>query len=116
MKLRQHLTLLAFALVLTGCASLGMEKPTGLKEQIASAEGLHTSVLDAVDSSLNARTISSTTAQSIITQADQAQTVLEASKSAFLAGDVTGAQSKLAIALTTLTALQDYLRSQGAKP
>lgn len=116
MKLRNLCTLAAFVLVLSGCASLGIEKPTGLRQQIIAAEGQHNAVIDATDSALNAGTISSVTAMSIAAQADNAQLGLEAAKSAIIAGDVAGAQSKLAIALTTLTALQDYLRAQGAKP
>lgn len=104
-------TILAFALVLAGC----MTAPQGFREQLAAAEATHNAVIDATDSSLNAGTISSTAAGNIAQQADNAQKMLEAAKDAYIAGDTAGANSKLAIALTALTTLQDYLRAQGAK-
>jgi len=111
--LKNTWTLLAFALVLVGCASLGNEPAQSFKQRLAYAEGVHTAVLDATTSSLNAGTISSAEAQSVATKADEAQVVLEAAKTAYAAGDVEGADSKLAIALTALQTLQDYLRSHG---
>lgn len=111
MRLRNLCTMFAFALVLSGCVTV----PQGFKEQLIYAEGMHNAVLDATDSSLNAGTISSITAGNIAGQADNAQKAIEAAKDAFIAGDTAGANSKLAIALTALTTLQDYLRAQGAK-
>lgn len=115
MKIR--VTLVACLLALAGCASLAIEKPVGLKQQIAFAEGQHSAIQDAVDSSVNAHTISSAQAAYIISKNDEIQPVLVAAKDAFIAGDMSGAQSHLAIALTAITALQDYLRAQqGTKP
>lgn len=110
MKLKHALTLWAFTLVLTGCVT----NPTGFREQLATAEATHTSVIDALDSSLNAGTISSTTAGNLASQADDAQKLLEASKDAYIAGDTGAAHSKLTTAIAALTALQTYLRAQGA--
>lgn len=104
-------TILAFVLVLSGCVTA----PTGFKEQLAAAEATHNAVIDATDSSLNAGTITSVTAQSIAAQADGAQKILGAAKDAYIAGDTGTANSKLATALTALTALQNYLRAQGAQ-
>ncbi len=109
MKLKNALTLLAFLIVLTGCQSVEPAKTFG--QQLAYAEGIHTAILDATNSSLSAGTISSADAETIAKGADGAQTLLEASKAAYEAGDTAGANAKLATALTALQALQDYLRS-----
>lgn len=110
------LTILGFLLVLVGCASLGNEKADTFRQQLAYAEGVNSAVIDATTSSYTAGTLAAEDARSLEIKADQAQTLLVAAKSAYAAGDVAGAQSKLAIALTALQALQDYLRAHGAKP
>ncbi len=114
-KLQNAFTLLAFAIVLVGCASLGNEKAETFRQQLAYAEGVHTSVIDATTSSLNAGTITSAEAESVAKQADNAQLILKASKTAYEAGDSAGANAKLATALTALQALQDFLRAKGSK-
>jgi hypothetical protein len=78
--------------------------------------GVHTAVLDATASAVSAGTISTADAETVLKQADTARLALDTAKQAHDAGDVAGADSKLAIALTALTALQDYLRAHGAKP
>lgn len=109
-------TVLAFVLVLAGCASVGNEKADTFRERVSYAEASNAAVLDAVASSYAAGTIAADDARSIEVKADQVQVILVAAKNAYAAGDVAGAQSKLAIALTGLQALQDYLRTQGAHP
>ncbi len=111
MKLKNALTLLGFLLVLTGCQSLGNEPAQTFSQKLAYAEGVHTAVLDATNSSLSAGTLSSADAETIAKGSDNAQTLLVAAKTAYEAGDETGANAKLATALTALQALQDYLRS-----
>lgn len=113
-RLRNALTLFAFAIVLAGCASLGTEPAQSFNQRLAYAEATHTAVLEATDSSLNAGTITSSQAQTIVSQSDNAELVLSAAKTAYQAGDTAGANAKLATALTALQALQDYLRAQHA--
>lgn len=116
MKRLQHaFTLIAFAIVLTGCASLGNEKADTFRQKLAYADSANAAVIDAVTSAYNAGTLAAADARSIEVQADNVQTILVAAKSAYAAGDVAGAQSKLAIALTALQTLQDYLRAHGSK-
>lgn len=114
MKLRHALTIIAFAIVLTGCAATGNVQPQGFKQQLAYAEGVHSAVIEAVDSSLNAHMLSSDAAASLASKADEAQLTLNAARTAYEAGDTAGANAKLAIALTALQTLQDYLRATGA--
>lgn len=108
--------ILAFVLVLAGCASLGNEKADTFRQKVSYAEAGNAAVLDAVRDSYSHGTIDANDARSIEVKADQVQLVLVAAKDAYAAGDVAGAQSKLAIALTGLQALQDYLRANGSKP
>lgn len=116
MRLRNLCTLAAFVLVLSGCANLGNEKPDTFRQKLSYAEGVNAAVLEATNSSLVAGTLAPADARSIEIQADQAQLVLVAAKDAYAAGDLAGAQSKLAIAMTALQELQNYLRAKGAKP
>jgi hypothetical protein len=73
-------------------------------------------VLQATTSAVTAGTLSTADAEAVLKQADTAKVVLDTAQAANAAGDAAGANSKLAIALTTLTALQDYLRSHGSTP
>jgi len=117
MKLRNAYTLCAFVLVLAGCASLGNEKADTFRQKLSYAEAGNAAVIDAVTSSYSAGTLAADDARSLEVQSGNVQTILVAAKTAYAAGDVAGAQSKLAIALTALQTLQDYLRThQGAKP
>ncbi len=111
----KRLLILGCALLLGACASVGVVQPETFNQRLAYAEGVHHAVLDATDSSLNAGMLSSEAAQAVATQADQAEALLNAAKAADAAGDPTTANAKLAIALTALQGLQDYLRAQGVK-
>lgn len=113
-KLRNHFTVMAFILVLTGCQSLGTEPAQTFNQKLAYAVGVHTAVLQATTSAVTAGTLSSDEAATVLKGADNAKLGLDAAKAANEAGDAAGANSKLAIALTSLTALQDYLRSKGS--
>lgn len=112
---RIRIALIACALALSACATSPLEPATSLVDRITYAEGQYHGALDAVDSSLKAGTISSLTAQNITAQADDAQLILLAAKSAAEAGDIDTANAQLTLALTALHSLQDYLRAQGAQ-
>ncbi len=112
---RYVLTLLGFLLVMTGCASMGIVQPQTFDQRWSYAVGLEKSVIQATDSSLNAGAVSITDAEVIQKQAQTALDALHLARTAADSGDQTGADNKLAISLTVLTALQDYLRSHGGK-
>lgn len=116
------------ALLLTGCASLGFDQPKTLKQGLIAGESQYHAVIDAIDSSLNAHEIGSVAAGNLIARADQADAILRDAKTAYeiacgahdadptrndVCTDPT-AQSKLALAVTALSGLQQYLREQGA--
>lgn len=114
---RYRMTMAVCALLIAaGCATTGVVQPSGFRQEAAYAEATHTAVIDALDSSVNAHTISSDDAASIAVKAAQAQAVLQAAVTAYTAGDTAGANARLATALTALQALQDYLRAHGSKP
>lgn len=113
MKLKNCFALLAFLLVLTGCAT-SPTQPLTFADRLAYAVALEKSLVQATDSSLNEATIDSGTAVYVRTQARIAKLGLDAADEAYAAGDQTGADGKLATALAALQELQNYLRSQGA--
>lgn len=100
-------------LMLSACASLGMQPAQTFNQKLAYAIGIHTAVLQATTAAVNAHTLSSSDAQAVLTQADNARTLLDAAAAANTAGDITGATNKLQIATAALTALQSYLNTHG---
>lgn len=114
MRLRNAFTILAFAIILTGCATTSTQ-PLTFADRLAYAVGIQKSIVQATDSSLKAGTIDSGTAVYVGTQARIAKLGLDAADTAYEAGDQAGADGKLATALAALQELQNYLRAQGAK-
>jgi len=106
------LVLLSAAL-LNGCASLGVTPAQTFDQKVAYAIGVHTAVLQASTNAVTAGSMSSSDAQSVLSQADNAKAILDAAIAANSAGDLTGATNKLAIASAALAALQSYLNSHG---
>ena len=109
------LILLTVVLALAGCASLGLTQPKGFDQSLAEAYGVHTAVLSATATAITAGTLSSADGTAINGMAQNARTLLDSAKAAETAGDAAGAQSKLVLATTALTTLQNYLNSHGGK-
>lgn len=109
-------TILAFALVLTGCATLGTESPKSFDDRAAYAVATYEAVQNTVSISIGNQSMSSNEGSIILKQAETGKVALDAARAAFNAGDTAGANSKLATALTVLNALQSYLNTQGPKP
>jgi hypothetical protein len=105
-------TLLAL-LLLSGCAAF--PQPKGFDQQLATAYGVHTSVVQATTTALIAGTISVKDAEAVQGMEKNARSLLDAAKAAEEAGNPTGASSELALATNALTALQSYLNAKGAK-
>ena len=80
---------------------------------MAYAIGVHTAVLQATTAAVTAGSLSSSDAEAVLKQADTARTVLDTAQAASTAGDVAGADNKLAAALVVLSALQIYLTAHG---
>ena len=100
-------------LLLTACASLGLAPAQTLNQKIAYAYGTHTAVLQATTASVSAGKLSSTDASQVLKLADASRTLLDAATSLAATGDTVGANNKLALATTALTALQTFLNAHG---
>lgn len=105
----------AFLLLLTACASLGIEPANSFGDRLAYAYGTYAAVNTAAASSLDAKTITAEDAQSIQKIAGQARSLLDGAKLAADGGDLESANSRLTAATAILTQLQTYLRNRGAK-
>lgn len=105
-------------LVLAACASLGLPTPKGFDQQLADAYGVHTAVLQTIAIGTQGGQLSSADANAINNMAVNARVILDAARTAYAAGDKPMANSKLALALSVLTQLQQYLNShtKGSKP
>ena len=97
--------------VLDGCTALGVAQAQTFNEKLAYAYGVHTAVLQASTSAVTAGQLSSADATKVLTDSDYAKSVLDAAAAAYTAGDAAGANSKLAIATSLLSAVQAYLQS-----
>jgi hypothetical protein len=99
-------------LLLTGCASLGLQTPQTFDQKLAYAYGTHIAVQKAAAASLNAKEISSDEAKQVLKLADESRQLLDAAGAASSAGDISSADGKLLLATSILTQLQTYLRSK----
>lgn len=101
---------LAFALALLACAQLGLEQPQTFAERAAYIHSTINGVITATTDSLNAGAIKSSDAEYVRDTAVRTRTILEAAETAYGAGDITTADSRLALAENVLRQLQGYLR------
>ena len=104
--------LFPFLLLLSSCATLGLTSPKGFDQQLAVAYSTHTAVVQATTVALTSGAITSIEAQSVQAQTQTSRTLLDTAKSAENVGNTAGASNNLALAVTGLTALQNYLNSQ----
>lgn len=97
---------------LMGCSSLSLAPATSFEEKLAYAYSLDTSLRLSASSALQAGAIKVDDAQTVLSITDQARAALDAAR---VAGDPSTAASKLALATSLLTQLQQYLLSKGVK-
>lgn len=109
------LVVLVMVSLLGACGSLGLAVPKSFDQQLAEAYGTHTAVLRATTTAVTAGSLSLADGEAINKMATESRGVLDAAKAAENSGDMAGAQNKLGLALTALTALQGYLNSHGGK-
>lgn len=113
--IRQRLIYLPFLLLLmSACAQLGVAPAQTFNQKMAYAIGVHSSILQATTSGVTSGALSSSDAEAVLKQADNARAALDVAQAASVAGDPTGANNKLAIATTALLALQSYLNTHTA--
>jgi hypothetical protein len=110
-KLRYYYA--AFLLVcLAGCAQLGLAPAQNFDQKLAYAYGVHTAVVQATTSALDAKTVKSLDATRLFTLAEQARQLLDGAKLASAGGDITTANQRLSLATSILAEVQTYLRSK----
>jgi len=100
-------------LLLADCGAF--PEPKGFDQLLATAYGVHTSVVQATTTALMAGTISVHDAEAVQGMEKNARALLDTARTAEEAGNPSGALSELALATSALTALQSYLNSKGAK-
>jgi hypothetical protein len=99
-------------LILTACASLGLEPAQEFDERLAYAVAQNAAVRQAAANSLNAGEIEVTDAQFVLKTTDEARTLLDAARVAAEAGDIATAEGRLSVVAAVTVNLQTYLRSR----
>ncbi|SRR5258706_11968572 len=103
----------ALLFLLVACNSLGVMTPQTFNQKLAYAVGVHTAILQSATQAVSSGTLSSSDAEAVLKQADNAKLVLDTAQAANAAGDIKGADNKLGMALVVLNALQSYLNAHG---
>ena len=104
----------AACLCLTACSALGLSSPTSFDQRLASAYGIHTAVVQATTTALQNNSISVADATTVQGMEKNARTLLDSAK-AIEQTDPQGAQTNLTLALSALTALQQYVNTHQKK-
>jgi len=107
-QMKQYFSLYLMALLLSGCASLGVPEAGTFSEQLAAGYSLNAQVRATATELLNAKKISSADGQNALEQTNNARTGLDIARS-LAAIDSKAAEGKLVAIRTALTALQAYL-------
>lgn len=100
--------------VLTACAALGLPTAETFNQKLAVGYGTVTAVRNTAATLVTAGKLTPDDAQNVQTQVDTARSALDLARTAYKAGDVAGAATKLDTTATVLRALQAYLASKGA--
>lgn len=100
------------ALILVGCASLGLAPASSFEERLVYAVSQNAAVRNAAAASLERKEIALEDAQRVLKITDEVRTALDAARIANDAGDPSTAEGRLRLATTILIELQNYLRSR----
>lgn len=103
------------ALVLPGCADLGLEQAQTLDQRLAFAYGAHMAVLDAAAVGVQTGKLTAEDGEHVLKLADESRLLLDAGRVAAGGGDISTAEGRLVLALGVLTQLQTYLNTRGVK-
>ncbi len=108
---RTSLTFLAMvlAIVLAACATFG---GLSLDEKLGAAQISVTNVVKAATTAVQAGTLSSANAQSVLNMAQGAKDIIATARADEAAGNTTGASTELTLATSALTALQTFLNDK----
>lgn len=102
----------AFALMLAGCAQLGLPTADTLNQRLAVGYGTVTQIATTTSQLLAAKKITADDAQNVHTQATTAKAGLDIAKS-LVSTSPAAAQTKLEATLVVLQAMQTYLSEKG---
>ena len=98
-------------MLLSGCASLGLQEAKTFDQKLAYAYGNNTALREASTAALNAGQITSKDMEHIMAVNAQARSILDAARS--MRGlDPQAAEARLVLATNLLVQLQQYLRSR----
>lgn len=101
--------------VLQGCESLGLQQAESFDQRYSYAQGQVTALRTIAAEALSRSQISSEDAKYVLGVTDNARNLLDASRLAAGAGDLSSAEGRLSTVTVVLAELQTYLRSKGAK-
>lgn len=107
------LIILAIAMILSGCESLGLLAPKSFKERLAATVIVVDQVQLTAKELYTLNRISKADAENVASQASSALEALQVARTIF-ATDPAGAEAKLGATITVLSALQAYLRAKEA--
>lgn len=111
----KHFLCMALAIALVACAGLGIPDTDTFNKKAAVAITSVEAVRQTAFVMLTAGKISSMDAQNVQNQADNARAGIEiARQMSASTPDLPAANARLTVAITTLTALQQYLDTKGA--
>jgi hypothetical protein len=108
------LILLAVMLVLGACTSLGLSSPQTLDQKLAYGYAGVTTALNTIATATTAGQLTSAQAINANTMTLNVKTILDTARG-LETTNATSAQNDLTLALSSLTAVQQYLTSAGVK-
>jgi hypothetical protein len=108
--LKRTLAIPFMLVVLSACGSLGLQPAQSFNDRVAYAFGVHTAVLQSATSAVNFGDITTEEARSLLELSDRARNLIDVARTVHAAGDVEGANQRLALSLSILQELQAYLR------
>jgi sensor histidine kinase regulating citrate/malate metabolism len=111
----RKLTAILLLLVCTACASLGLEPAKSFDARLAYAYSTVASVRQSAAQALTTGVIKVEDAKQVQSLADQARSLLDASRGAYSVGDTKTALGRLQLANSVLTQLAVYLQQRGVK-
>ncbi len=99
-------------LILSACSSVGITPPQSTDQRLAYATSQITALRSAAADALAAKSITADDAEKVLKMTDDAKAITDTARAALAAGDEAGAQRRLVLATSVLTALRSYLGRQ----
>jgi hypothetical protein len=99
-------------LMLAGCAQLGTVAPRNFNDEVAYGYATTTAMRASAANALDAKTMSTETAQKVLTVTDEVRTALDAARTMRSAGDTAGSAAKLVQVTAMLVTLQTLMTAK----